>query len=396
MARINLFLFSFDILIEKFMKILLTGGGTGGHLIPFLSIVEELKKRKEIFSVKTTDSENLEFMFIGPAGDFNQIISNVGISVKTIKAGKLRRYLSLENLIDIFKIPIGIFQSFHFILKFKPDLVFSKGGFASVPPVFASWVLRVPIVTHESDIVPGLATKIISSFATKILISFSETRKYFKNNKVVLTGNPIRSDISNGSFENGLSFFKLSSHLPIILILGGSQGAQKVNEMILEIVPRLSQECQIIHQCGDKNYGEIKNKKKKLNLQYPERYQIYPFLKEEIKDAYVLAEVIVSRAGANSLAEIIVLKKPNILIPLSTAANNHQFKNAEFLVKKKSSLLIDETIDDSQKLADVILKLLADKNIQMQMEKNLLELQPTQNPSHKIMEEIIKVLDSRK
>lgn len=372
------------------MKILLTGGGTGGHLIPLLGVVSEIRK---ISAEKKLGK--LEFLLITPDSKFNQNISDAGIEIKIIKAGKLRRYFSLENIIDIFKIPVGIIQSLYHISKFKPDIVFSKGGFASVPPVIVAWVLRVPIVTHESDIVPGLANRIIARFASKILISFSAAEKYFNKNKVVLTGNPIRGDITQGSRENAFKFFKLSPDLPTILIFGGSQGARKVNEMVLEILPDLTEKCQIIHQCGDKNYKEIKNKIGRLNLKYPKRYRVYPFIKDEMKDAYALAEIVISRAGANSLAEIVALKKPNILIPLSTSANNHQPENAKFFAEKKSSLIIDETANSSQDLANTIFKLLSDKNLQIQMKQKLSERASSQNAASKIAEEIIEAVDKR-
>ena len=380
------------------MKILLTGGGTGGHLIPLLGVVSELKKinNKTPQGSATMEPANdePEFLLITPASGFNQSISEAGIQIKTIKAGKLRRYFSWENLRDIFKIPVGIVQSLYYVYKFKPDIVFSKGGFASVPPVIASWILRVPIVTHESDIVPGLANRIIARFASKILISFSAAEKYFDKSKVVLTGNPIRSDIAKGSIENALKFFKLSPDLPTVLIFGGSQGAQKINEMVLEILPDLTEKCQVIHQCGDKNYEEILSDTRcpirhrvSGNL---ERYKLYPFIKEEMKDAYALADIVISRAGANSLAEIVALQKPNILIPLSTSANNHQPENAKFFAEKNASLIVDETVDNSQDLADAILKLLSDKNLQTQMKQNLAKLSPSQNASQKIAEEIIE------
>ena len=384
-------------------KILLTGGGTGGHLIPLLGVVSELGKiclEKGI--------EKPKFLLITPASGFNQNISEAGIQIKTIKAGKLRRYFSWENFRDILKIPVGIVQSLYYVHKFKPNVVFSKGGFASVPPVIASWILRIPIITHESDIVPGLANRIIARFASKILISFSAAEKYFNKNKVVLTGNPIRFDITKGSKENALKFFKLSPDLPTVLIFGGSQGAQKINEMVLEILPTLIEKCQIIHQCGDKNYEEIKTgvhsleckECKKFNSneinsyrlkpELQNRYKFYPFIKEEMKDAYALADIVISRAGANSLAEIVALQKPNILIPLSTSANNHQPENAKFFAEKNASLIIDETVNNSQDLSEAILKLLLDKNLQDQMQKKLSELAPSQNASQKIAEEIMR------
>ena len=366
------------------MKILLTGGGTGGHLIPLLGVISELKK---ICLEKKIDKPR--FLLITPASDFNKNISDAGIEIKMIKAGKLRRYFSWENFKDILKIPVGIVQSLYYVYKFKPDVTFSKGGFASVPPVIASWILRVPIITHESDIVPGLANRIIARFSSKILISFSAAEKYFDKNKVILAGNPIRSDIAQGSRENALRFFKLSLDLPVVLIFGGSQGAQKINELVLEILPELIKKCQIIHQCGDKNYEEIKNKIGKLDLKYPERYRVYPFINDEMKDAYAIADIVISRAGANSLAEIVALQKSNILIPLSTSANDHQAENAKFFAEKNASLIIDETVNNSQDLAITISKLLSDKNLQKQMKQNLLKIASPQNASRKIAEEIL-------
>lgn len=382
------------------MKILLTGGGTGGHLIPLLGVVSELKKinnkASQGFATMEPANEEPEFLLITPASGFNKNISDAGIEIKTIKAGKLRRYFSWENFQDILKIPVGIVQSLYYVYKFKPDIVFSKGGFASVPPVIASWILRVPIVTHESDIVPGLANRIIARFASKILISFSAAEKYFDKNKVVLTGNPIRSDIIQGSRENALKFFKLSSDLPTVLIFGGSQGAQKINELVLEILPNLVEKCQIIHQCGDKNYEEILSDTRcpirhRVSGNF-ERYRLYPFINDEMKDAYAIADIVISRAGANSLAEIVALQKPNILIPLSTSANDHQRENAKFFSEKNATLIIDETINTSQDLADAIFKLLSSKSLQTQMKQNLSEITPSQSASQKIAEEIMNIL----
>ncbi len=317
------------------MKILLTGGGTGGHIIPLLSIVAELRKSEK-------GIQNLEFMFIGPDSDFNKSISNAEILIKKIKAGKFRRYFSLKNLIDIFKIPIGTVQSLYYIYKFKPDVVFSKGGFASVPPIIAAWILRIPIITHESDIIPGLANKIIAHFASRILISFSSAKRYFDKNKVILTGNPIRLDITKGSRKNALKFFGFFSNLPTILIFGGSQGAQKINEIVLKSLPDILEKYQVIHVCGNRNFEYLKNRVKDLELKYPARYRFYPFLTYELKDAYALCDIVVSRAGANSLSEIIALCKPNIIIPLPTAANDHQMENAKFFAEKGMVALVKE------------------------------------------------------
>ncbi|MEA1936967.1 MAG: undecaprenyldiphospho-muramoylpentapeptide beta-N-acetylglucosaminyltransferase [Patescibacteria group bacterium] len=367
------------------MKILLTGGGTGGHLMPLLAVVSELKKLG-----KEQEASKLEFLLLSPDSEFNKSISDAGIQIKIIKAGKLRRYFSWENFVDIFKIPVGIIQSLYHLSKFKPNLVFSKGGFASIPPIVAAWILRIPIITHESDLIPGLANKIIARFSSKILISFSATEKYFNKSKVTLTGNPVRSDISEGNSENAFKFFELSFSVPIILIFGGSQGAQKINEMILEILPELTKKYQVIHQCGTKNYDKIKSAVSDLKPEDLEKYRLYPYLDKEMKDAYAIADIVIARAGANSISEIAVLNKPNILIPLSTSASNHQFKNAEFFVEKDASLMIDETVSNSDDLLDCIFKILADENLQNKMKKSLQSLS-SQNSARKIAEEIMNV-----
>ena len=363
--------------------------------MPLLAVVDELKKLSnvcneapQLYGTMEPANGKLEFLLLTSDSEFNKAVSDAGIQIKIIKTGKLRRYFSWENFVDIFRIPVGIIQSLYHIHKFNPDIVFSKGGFASIPPVVAARILGIPIITHESDIIPGLANKIIAYFSSKIFISFSDTEKYFNKNKIVLVGNPVRGDITKGNRENALKFFNLCSDLPVILIFGGSQGAQKINEMILDILPELVKKCQIIHQCGTKNLE--KTKKVFKNLYFPKRYKLYSFLNKEMKDAYAVADLIISRAGANSISEVAVLGKPNILIPLSISAGNHQFKNAEFFVEKGASLMIDETVSSSDDLLNCIFKILANKNLQDKMKNALQDLSP-QNSARKIAEEIIRI-----
>ncbi|MCK4891033.1 MAG: undecaprenyldiphospho-muramoylpentapeptide beta-N-acetylglucosaminyltransferase, partial [Candidatus Pacebacteria bacterium] len=312
------------------MKVLLTGGGTGGHIMPILAVIKKLK------------NENVDFLFIGPKSNFNKIIKKEGVKVKTINAGKLRRYLSIKNLFDTIKIPIGFIQSLYIIYNYKPDIVFSKGGYASVPPVLAAWIFRIPVITHESDTVPGLANKIVSKFASKIFVSFSDSKKYFVSNKIIYTGNPIREEILNGDKNKAKKIFDLKENIPTILIFGGSQGAKKINEMVLKILPKVLDGTQIIHVCGKNNYIELKNEIEKLNIKNKHRYKVYPFLTDKLKDAYALCNVVISRAGANSLSEIIALEKPGIIIPLSSSANDHQMENAKFFAEKGMVILIKE------------------------------------------------------
>jgi len=365
--------------------------------MPVLAVAEEIRK------IKSAD-EKLEFMFIGPDSDFNKAISSAGIEVRIIKAGKLRRYFSLENFTDVFKIIFGAIQSLYFIYKFQPDAVFSKGGFASVPSVIASWLLKIPVFSHESDIVPGLANKIISRFAKKIFISFKDTEKYFPGRKTVWTGSPIRKDILEGDKNKAREIFDLKENIPTVLIFGGSQGARKINEIVLKTLPAILEKYQVIHICGMKNYEEIKNAfdKTELNSEVSElssvlslankRYKLYPYLGDKLKDAFALCDVIISRAGANSLFEIIALEKPSIIIPLPTSANNHQYHNAEFFAKKGMITLIKEENLTENILTEELSKLLQENNYRDSIIEKTKEYNRNRKNAAKIIaEEIINI-----
>ena len=227
------------------MKILFTGGGTGGHIFPIIAITREIRK---IYQGK-----DVKFFYIGPKDEFALILlSQEGIKVKIILAGKIRRYWDLksffQNLIDLFiKIPLGILQAFFYIFFWSPDLILSKGGFGSIPGVIAGKLLGTPIFLHESDVIPGLANRFLSKLSEVVFVSFPET-KYFKASKMILIGSPIRREILETSKKEAQEFFKLSSDKPVILILGGSQGAQRINDKILEILPQLLENFEIIHQ----------------------------------------------------------------------------------------------------------------------------------------------------
>ena len=323
------------------MKILFTGGGTGGHVVPIIAIVREIKK---IYLEK-----DLQFFFLGPKDEVSStLLSQEGIKVKTILAGKIRRYISgeafFQNLIDIcIKIPIGILQSFLYIFFLSPDLIFSKGGFGSIPGVFAGKLLFVPIFLHESDTTPGFANKLLRGFALEIFASFPKT-ECFSLKKLILVGNPIRRELLKGSKEEAKSLFKLNLNKPVILILGGSQGAQRINDEILEILPRLLENFEVIHQCGKNNYATIKAELKLIiNKDLEPFYHLYPFLKEsELRQAYAAADLIVSRAGSGSIFEIAAVGKPSILIPLSESAQNHQVKNAYTYQESGACLVMEE------------------------------------------------------
>lgn len=325
------------------MKILFTGGGTAGHIYPIAAIARELRR---IYPPK-----KMRLFYVGPKDEFSSIIlSQEEIKIKSTFAGKIRRYLSpsslILNIFDLFfRIPLGIFQAFWHVFFIAPDLIFSKGGYGSVGTVISGWLLQVPIIIHESDASPGMANQFLSKFAVEIFTAFSDKNvKYFSNKRVLVVGNPVRREILDGSMDGAMEKFDLVGDRPIILIIGGSQGSQRVNETILTILPKLLEDFELIHQTGEKNYEKIKTETSGiLSLSLKKYYHPLPFLKEqELKDAYAVAELIVSRAGSGSIFEIAALKKPSILIPLPEAAQNHQEENAYAYAKSDASIVIEE------------------------------------------------------
>ncbi|MDP3995898.1 MAG: undecaprenyldiphospho-muramoylpentapeptide beta-N-acetylglucosaminyltransferase [bacterium] len=354
------------------MKILFTGGGTGGHVVPIIAIARELKK---IYK-----GNDLQLFFLGPK---DRIDSNLlmleGIKVKNIKAGKLRRYADLksffQNLDDIFiKIPIGILQSFFYIFLLSPDLIFSKGGFGSIPGVIASKMLFVPVFLHESDIAPGFANKILRGFALEIFTSFPKT-EHFSPKKLILVGNPIRKELFTSSQEEARKFFGIESKKPVILIIGGSQGSQRINDEILEVLPQLLERFEIIHQCGEKSYATIK---KEISVIINERlepfYRLYSFLEElDLRQSYAAADIIIGRAGSGTIFEIAASGKPSILVPLPEAAQNHQLKNAYAYQESGGSMVIEENNFSSHFLLEKLISLFENPSKLKEMSKKAKE-----------------------
>lgn len=322
------------------MKIVFCGGGSGGHFFPIIAIVRELKKITQ---------DRVKFYYLGPKDSFKDLLLKEGIVPLYVLSGKLRRYITplslIQNVIDIFiKIPLGIFQSFLYIFFLAPDLIFSKGGYGSFPAVVAGKILGVPIFLHESDSIPGLANRILSRFALEIFVSFPDT-PYFSKEKIMVVGNPIREEILNGSKEEAKKFFGISGEKPVILILGGSQGAQRINDKVLEILPQLLKEFEVIHQCGEKNYKSVANEAKivLLDKTLEKSYHLFSFLDEEkLKLAYAIADVVVSRAGSGVIFEISALGKPSILIPLPEAAQEHQVRNAYLYQKAGATIVLEQ------------------------------------------------------
>jgi len=336
------------------MKAIFTGGGTGGHIFPIIAVARELTNiylQKTQLASGNSKKENLELFYLGPKSEIGpeaeMLLKQEGIKIKYILAGKLRRYFGIEvvfqNIIDIFKTPIGILQSFSFLFWKAPDLIFSKGGYGSFPVVFSGKLLGIPIFLHESDIEPGLANKKIGKYASIIFISFPNTG-FFPAKKMVLSGNPIRRELLEGSIDDAKKLFQLTSSKPVILIIGGSQGAQKINDLVLNILPKLLENFEIIHQTGSKNFKEVESGADvMINKDLKKYYHPFPFLEEKnLKHALAVCDLIVSRAGSGSIFEIAALEKPSILIPLSGSAQNHQIKNAYAYAENRAAIVMEE------------------------------------------------------
>lgn len=324
------------------MKIIFTGGGTGGHIFPIIAIARAIKR---------IGPSSLELIYIGPEDNCSKgAFLKENIQTNYISSGKIRRYFSVPdffaNIVDVlFKIPFGILQSLYLVFSISPDFIFSKGGYGSVPVVVAGWMLGVPIFLHESDVSPGLANRILGKLSREIFVSFSiKDNEYFPVDKMLQVGNPIREELMNGSKEKAKEIFKLKGGKPVILVLGGSQGSQRINDLILEILPGLLKSYEIIHQTGSKDLERVRKQANAfLSETIKPEYHTYDFLnEEELKHAYAVADCIISRAGSGIIFELAALKKPSILIPLPEAAQNHQSKNAYSYAKYNACIVLEE------------------------------------------------------
>ena len=292
-------------------KILLTGGGTAGHVTPNLALLPYLK------------AEGYEIVYVGSEkGIERTLIEAEGIPYYSISTGKLRRYLSKENIKDMFRVVKGIAEAKKLIKKLKPDLVFSKGGFVAVPVVLGAKSNNVPVIIHESDITPGLANKIAMPSARVVCSTFPETLQYVPKGKGVHTGTPIRKELFEGDRQKGLAACKFTGEKPVLLMMGGSLGAVKLNNCLREILPELVKTFDVIHLCGKGNLD--------ARLREQEGYMQFEYVSDGLNDLLAAADIIVSRAGSNSISEFLALKKPHLLIPLSArASRGDQILNAE-------------------------------------------------------------------
>lgn len=320
-------------------RIILTGGGTAGHVTPNIALLPRLKEL------------GYDIHYIGSyTGIEKELIEQFGIPYHGISSGKLRRYFSLQNFTDPFRVLKGFGEANKLIKSLKPDVIFSKGGFVSVPVVMAGKKCHVPTIIHESDMTPGLANKLSIPSATKVCCNFPETLEHLPKEKAVLTGSPIRQELLSGSKEAALAFCGLTPDKPVILIVGGSLGSVAVNNAVRAILPELLKEFHVIHLCGKGKTDEsLKNLKGYVQFEY---------IKQELKDLFALCDIVISRAGANAICELLALHKPSLLIPLSAnASRGDQILNARSFERQGFSVVLEEEELNNQVLLDAIHKL---------------------------------------
>ncbi|MCD8366243.1 MAG: undecaprenyldiphospho-muramoylpentapeptide beta-N-acetylglucosaminyltransferase [Clostridiales bacterium] len=317
-------------------KIILTGGGTAGHVTPNIALLPRLKEL------------GYEIYYIGSYHGIERgLIEKEQLPYFPISSGKLRRYFDPKNFSDPFKVIKGYAQARRLIFKLKPDIVFSKGGFVSVPVVLAARHAHVPVIIHESDITPGLANKLAIPSASKVCCNFPETLSHLPEGKAVVSGSPIRQELLHGDKEKAYTYTGFTPDLPVILIIGGSQGSQVINEAVRRLLPALLQSWQIIHLCGKGNLDPT--------LHHTAGYAQYEYINEELPDLFAISDLVISRAGANAICELQALCKPNILIPLSKAASRgDQILNAKSFEKQGFSYVLEEEHLNEETLATAI------------------------------------------
>ena len=305
-------------------KIVLTGGGSAGHVTPNIALLPSLK------------NAGFEITYMGSYDGIEmKLIGDFGIPYIGISTGKFRRYLDIKNLTDPFRVIKGYSEARKFLKSYQPDVVFSKGGFVSVPVVRAAASLGIPCIIHESDMTPGLANKLCIPAADKVCCNFPETLKLLPKDKAILTGTPIRAELSQGNRISGLDFCGFSANMPVVMVIGGSLGAANVNKVVREALPKLLKDYQVVHICGK---GKIDNLL--LNTQ---GYKQFEYVKNELKDLFAMADVVISRAGANAICELLALKKPNILIPLpASSSRGDQLLNAKSFESQGFSIVLNE------------------------------------------------------
>lgn len=341
------------------MKILFTGGGSGGHFYPIAAVVDvmyDIIREKKILMP--------DLILAADSKYDSELIEREGLKFRKIYAGKIRRYPSFLNFTDLFKSALGVLKAIWLIYSEMPDVVFGKGGYASFPPLLAARLFGIPVMIHESDTVPGKVNRWAGKFAKKIAISFPGTAEYFPKEKTALVGNPVRKSLNGSSVEEGRELFKLEIGIPTLLILGGSQGSQKINDTILDIAGELVKFYQVIHQCGKNNEEDATSRLNTImeTSLFKNRYHLFPYLNEgQLRAASKVTDLAIARAGSSTIFEIANWGVPSILIPLENSAQDHQRENAYSYARNDAGVVLEENNLTPNVLASEIKKLLSEE-----------------------------------
>ena len=369
------------------MRILFTGGGTGGHFYPIISIAEAIKalaKEKRLLEP--------ELFYMAPTPYNESILFEQSITYKKVQAGKMRRYFSILNFFDLWRTLWGVLSAIYKVYKLYPDVIFGKGGYASFPVLMAGRILGIPIVIHESDSVPGRANLWAGKFAKRVAVSWVEAAKYFAVDKVAHTGNPVRKDIRERKTEGAREFLKIEDDAPVVLILGGSQGAETVNEVVVEALPELIKNYVVIHQTGKKNLTSAKTTADVILQKSPNKNRYMPkdYLNTiEMRMAAGAADVVVSRAGS-TIFEIASWGVPSILVPIKDSNGDHQRANAFSYARAGACEVIEERNLTANILTTEIRRILENPELKEKMSKSAKAFDKP-DAAKKVAEEILKI-----
>jgi UDP-N-acetylglucosamine--N-acetylmuramyl-(pentapeptide) pyrophosphoryl-undecaprenol N-acetylglucosamine transferase len=363
------------------MRILVTGGGvSGGHSASIVAIVHEFRSR----------SDQWEFYWIGSKRGRERVqASSLGIPFVAVPVGKLRRYVSVRNVVDVIKIPFGVIMSLFVVVRFRPDVVFAAGGYVSVPASIAAWMLRKPVVIHENDVAPGLANRILARVSTKVFVSAKETAALFSGQDVVHTGIPLRKDIMDGDAARGRSAFGFSADVPVLLVIGGGQGAQSMNEAVIEAREELEQICQVIHIAGEAHVDNVRSRTGNDSS----RYVLLDYGREQLRDLYAMADVVLTRGGAHALNEIAYYGIPSIVVPMERYSSGHQGVNARRIADHGAGIMIHDSNLTGRILLDTMKMMLRDRKQLAQMSAQVRSLfQP--DAASRIVSGLIDIMKS--
>ena len=378
------------------MKIVITGGGTGGHVSPAVAVITRLRERS------TEEGWPLDLLYVGSvSGVERRTAEEMGTNYVPIQTGKLRRYLSPQTPVDLlFRLPRGYFQARAALRSFRPDVIFSTGGYVCVPTVIAGSRLGIPSLTHEQTVLVGLANRIAGRFATRVAISYPRSASFFPPGKTVLTGNPIRPSVLNGNAQRAASLFNFDASVPTLYITGGAQGSHAINMAVHRSLTNLLECCQVLHQCGQGPDGSgadlalLEAAREALPAHLQTRYRVQAYVGEEIGDVYALASLVVGRAGAGTVNELANLGKPSILVPLPGAAGGEQEANARTLQREGGAVVLLESDLTPTTLSEQACSLISDPDRLMEMSQGARNLS-TAGAADAIIDELLKLATIR-